>query len=86
MAVNILTKEDLQQFKLELLSDITKLFINQVPQQKKWLKSHEVREMLGISRGTLQNLKDNGTLHPSLVGGLLFYDYDEIRKIMSKGK
>jgi len=86
MGVNILTKEDLQQFKGELLAELVKLFTNQVPVKKKWLKSYEVRELLGISRGTLQNLKDNGTLHPTLIGGLLFYDYDEIFKIMKGGK
>ncbi len=86
MSVTILTKEDLHQFKKEFFEELTRLFTNQVPQKKKWLKSYEVREMLGISRGTLQNLKDNGTLHPTLVGGLLFYDYDEIFKLMSKGK
>jgi len=86
MGVNILTKEDLQLFKQELITELTKLFNSQVPQKKKWLKSYEVREMLGISRGTLQNPKDKGTLHPSLVGGLLFYDYDEINKLMTRKK
>jgi len=86
MSVTILTKEDLQQFKIELIADLLKLFSSQVPAKKKWLKSYEVREMLGISRGTLQNMRQNKTLNPSLIGGLLFYDYDEIVKLMSSKK
>jgi len=83
MSVNILTQEDLQKFKTELFAELKTLITNHPTEApKKWLKSYEVRNMLGISRGTLQNMKDNGTLHPTLVGGLLFYDYDEITKLL----
>lgn len=87
MGVTILTKEDLQQFKTELIAEI-KTLINQSPpkDQKKWLKSWEVREMLGISRGTLQNLHATGQLPGNLVGGLLFFDYDDNMKLMSGNK
>jgi hypothetical protein len=87
MAVNILTKEDLQQFKIELLTEIKQLLCNTTPpNQKKWLKSWEVREMLGISRGTLQSMRNNGTLEATPVGGLMFYDYDDIAKLMQGNK
>jgi hypothetical protein len=83
MAVNLITQEDLQNFKTELFAELKTLFAESGPApQKKWLKSYQVRDMLGISRGTLQNMKDNGTLHPTLVGGLLFYDNDEITKLL----
>lgn len=87
MAINILTQEDLQQFKTELFAELKNL----LPQfsagaQKKWLKSYEVREMLGISRGTLQNLYNTGALPGNRVGGLTFYDYDDIQKLMQSAK
>lgn len=87
MSINILTQEDLQKFKTELFAEL-KTLISQYPTEapKKWLKSYEVRQMLGISRGTLQHLKDNRTLNPTLVGGLLFYEYDEITKLMGGKK
>lgn len=87
MSVEILTKADLQQFKTDLFTELKELLDNITPgAQKKWLKSYEVREMLGISRGTLQHLKDSQQLHPTLVGGLLFYEYDEIVKLMQGNK
>jgi hypothetical protein len=87
MSVNILTKEDLHQFKTELLTEIKQLLSNTTPtNQKKWLKSWEVREMLGISRGTLQSMRNNGTLQATPVGGLMFYDYDDIAKLMQNKK
>lgn len=83
MSVHLLTLDDLNKFKEELFTELKTLLSNSAPaQQKKWLKSYQVREMLGISRGTLQNMKDNGTLHPTLVGGLLFYDADEITNLL----
>ncbi len=87
MSVQILTKDDLQQFKSELFTELKDLLNNTAPPpKKKWLKSWEVREMLGISRGTLQNLRVNGTLTATQVGGLMFYDYDDIAKLMQGKK
>jgi hypothetical protein len=87
MSIEILTKADLQQFKAELLNELKELLKNAVPAApKKWLKSYQVREMLSISRGTLQTMSTNGTLKPSLVGGLMFYDYDDILKLMQGKK
>lgn len=87
MSIEILTKADLQQFKVELLNEIKELLKNGGPAApKKWLKSYQVRELLGISRGTLQTLSNNGTLTPTLVGGLMFYDYDDILKLMQGKK
>jgi excisionase family DNA binding protein len=87
MAVNILTFEDLQKFKMELLAELKGLINNSTPStQKKWLKSYEVRQMLGISRGTLQNLNTNGSLPATRIGGLLFFNYDDIQKLMQGKK
>ncbi len=85
MAVDILTKDDLNSFKSELLEEL-KTLIRSKPnlQQKEWLKSYEVRKMLGISPGTLQQMRINGTIAFSQVGGLMFYKYDDIVKLMEK--
>ena len=89
MSVEILTKADLQQFKIDFLNEFKELLKNSTNDAapKKWLKSYQVRELLGgISRGTLQTMTDNGTLPASLVGGLMFYDYDDILKLMQGTK
>jgi hypothetical protein len=80
-----ITIDDLRQFKTELLSDLRTLLCeqnNQVP-QKEWLKSSEVRKLLKISPGTLQNLRVNGTLSFTKIGGIIFYSYAEIDKIIN---
>ena len=87
MAATIITTEDLREFKMELLDEIKQLLKNQSGQlTKKWLKSPEVRELLGISPGTLQNLRINGTLPYTEVGGVLYYDYQEIMKVLDNNK
>lgn len=87
MATTIITTEDLRDFKMELLDDIKQLLNTQSGHvTKKWLKSPEVRELLGISPGTLQNLRINGTLPYTKVGGILYYDYQEIMQILEKNR
>lgn len=87
MAATIITTEDLMEFKLELLDGIRELLNNQTGStSKRWLKSPEVRELLGISPGTLQNLRINGTLPYTKVGGVLYYDYEEIQNVMEQNK
>ena len=87
MGATIIASEDLMEFKIELLEDIKELLENQKGQpQKKWIKSNEVRELLDISPGTLQNLRINGTLPYTKIGGVLFYEYHEIMEVLEKNK
>lgn len=86
-ASQLITIDDLLQFKKQLLVELVaelKSQINLVP--KKWLKAHEVRRLLKISPGTLQTLKSSGVIPFSKIGGLHFFDYEEILKILEKGK
>lgn len=87
MATTILTIEDLQDFKRELLQELKSLFpSHNSGNEKKWLKSKEVRNMLGISPGTLQTLRINGTIPYSKMGGVIYYDNDEIQRILQMNR
>lgn len=86
-AHQLLTIDDLQQFKKQLLEE---LLLALKPTTgittKKWLKSHEVRRMLKISPGTLQTLKSSGVIPYTKIGGVHFYDYEEIQDLLESGK
>lgn len=90
MATEILTKEDLEEFKWDLLADIKAYLDKREGKQEKaepeiiWLKSHHVQRMLQISPGTLQNLRINGTIPYSKVGGVLFYKKKDIEYLLEK--
>lgn len=83
----IVTIADLQDFKADLLQQLSKIVSENLnPGPKKWIKSAEVRELLNISPGTLQNLRDTGELPFTKVGGIIFYETKEIQKMISKNK
>ena len=87
MAVNVVTTEDLRVFKKDLLEDFKKLLNEKHGHPvRKWLKSHEVRRILTISPGTLQNLRVNGTLPFTKIGGVIYYDHDDIQKMLEQHK
>lgn len=82
---DLLTKEDLQQFKAELFDLIKGLKIKPGAAPSPWLKSYEVRKLLKISPGTLQNLRVNGTLAYTKIGGLMYYKYDDVIRLLENG-
>lgn len=87
MPTSIITTDDLREFKMELLEEIKELLGAQSRgTSKQWLKSTEVMELLKISPGTLQNLRVNGTLPYSKIGGLIYYDASEIHSLLEKSK
>jgi hypothetical protein len=82
MATEIITKEDLQIFKEELLNDIKNILINGDQPTVEWLRSSQVRKMLNISPNTLKALRVNGTIKYNKAGSIFFYRFDEIRKLV----
>ncbi|ELY1978426.1 conserved hypothetical protein [Flavobacterium psychrophilum] len=86
MAVEIITREDLNEFRSLLLTDLKDMFNSKPQQQKQWLKSSEVRKLLNISPGTLQNLRVNGTITYTKVGGILYYSSSDLEKVLEENK
>nr|WP_319398236.1 helix-turn-helix domain-containing protein [uncultured Carboxylicivirga sp.] len=81
----IVTTEHLQQFKSELLSEI-KTIINTGESKKQWLKSKDVIKQLKISPGTLQNMRVNGIIPFTRIGGVIYYDQDDIQQMLIQNK
>lgn len=87
MPVTILTTDDLREFKMELLDDIKTLLAKQTKGKlQKYLKSAEVMDLLQVSPGTLQNLRINGTLPYTKIGGIIYYDAEEIQDILTANR
>lgn len=78
-----ITKKDLLNFSHVLLSEIQEM-VGKTEKPAQWLKSAEVRKLLKISPGTLQNLRINGTLNYKRIGGIIFYKYDDIQKMLNQ--
>ena len=82
---NLVTVQDLQELKAEIISEITQITAK-VTAQKEWLRSSEVMEMLSISSGTLQNLRINRDIPFTKMGGTLYYERAEVVKALNKCK
>ena len=80
MSVEILTKEDLIKFKIELLTEFKKLITEKNDPGKRWLRSKEVEKLLNISPGTLQNYRINGNIKWTKFGNTYFYSLDAIQQ------
>lgn len=82
MEIELITKHDLQQFRMELLNDLKAILKPSADANKEWLKSSEVRKLLKISSATLVTLRVNGTLRYTKLGGMLYYRYSDIVKVL----
>ena len=85
MSMEIVTKEDLQQFRLMLSKDIRDIIVPAQSQHvRPWLKNEEVRRLLNVSPNTIQRLRISGKLPSSKIGSVHYYRYEDIEKMMEK--
>lgn len=87
MNLELITLADLNNFKNEILGEIRGIKKMIQPggfEAKQWLKSYEVKKLLKISSGTLQNLRINGTLRYTKIGGLLYYKHEDIMNLLEQ--
>ncbi|TYB74262.1 helix-turn-helix domain-containing protein [Bizionia myxarmorum] len=85
MPTTILTTDDLYQFKMELFHEIKSLLSSTQP-SKKYLRSTEVMKLLQLSPGTLQNLRVNGTIPYTKLGGIIYYDQEDINNVLQDNR
>lgn len=80
MQIEILTKEDLQKLREEIINDLKELL--QVREQKKWLRTRDVIKILQCSPNSVQNLRIRGQLPYTKVGGVIYYLATDLEKMM----
>jgi hypothetical protein len=81
MNLEIITREEFNSFKQEVLEALKP--VSSV-QNKQYLRSAEMRKLLNISAGTLQNMRINGTLPYSKIGTTILYDLDKVVEILNE--
>lgn len=84
MQIEILTKEEPQNFKTELIAEIKLAIRADEPTHKQWLRSSEVRKLLEISVGILQRLFINGLLKCEKLGGIFYYAHSDIEQLLGE--
>ena len=83
----LVTIGDLEEFKLEIITAINHLSNGaNAGKPKKWLKSAELRKLIGVSPGKLQAIRDAGLLSFTKIGGNIYYDQDDVYKLFEENK
>lgn len=82
MTVELITKDDLEQFRQSMLQDLKLLLTKRTEEPQKYLKSYQVKNMLKISGGTLHTLRANGTIKFTRIGHIIYYNYEDIMQLM----
>jgi DNA-binding Xre family transcriptional regulator len=82
MGLEVLTENDLENFRTRLLGDIEALLNMKRP--KKWLKTNEVMELLGMSEVTLQTLRNRKQIPFKKLGGICYYNAEELDDFLTK--
>lgn len=86
---NIVTKEDLRQFGLSMMHSFKMMLEGVRPAgqiEGEWIKSREVRRILGISPKSVQNLRIGGMVRFKKVIGTYYYNRSDIEKLFHDGK
>lgn len=80
MPAQVITTDDLHQFKMELFDELKSLFSDrpQVDQNKEFLKSSEVSKLLGISLSKLQHLRTSRVLPYTRLGTTIYFRRNDI--------
>ena len=86
MSLEIITKTDFNDFKLELRDLILEILNNSQPFKKEILSNDELMELLNVSSSTLRKYRITGKLTYSKVDGLIYYEYEDIQNFIRSYK
>lgn len=86
MSVIVITEEALEYRLEKLVVDITNSIGKNDNIESRWIRSKQVKELLGISDSKLQTMRVNRSLTYSQIDGTYFYDRDSIMQILEQNK
>ncbi|TDD97838.1 DNA-binding protein [Flavobacterium cellulosilyticum] len=85
---DMITKEDLRQFGLELLGNIGTLMTQTKEVQgeivdQEWIKSKQVRTLMNMSPGSVQNLRVTQKIRFKKILGSYYYNKVDLLKLFT---
>ena len=88
---DMVTKEDLRQFGLELLGNIGNLITqtkegNSDVTEQEWIKSKQVRKLMNMSPGSVQNLRVTEKVRYKKIVGSYYYNKADLLKLFTDEK
>ncbi len=88
MGVDIVTREDLQAFRMQLLEDIKSL-LQQGRETSlvnvEGYKTANVRKILGCSVNKLVSLRVARKIRTKKIGGTVYYNKEDVKRLVEEG-
>lgn len=86
--MEIVTREDLEMFRVQLLSDIKNIIREQQPlaaEKPEGYKTSDVRKILGCCVNKLVSLRVTSKLRTKKIGGTLYYNKEDVKRLIEEG-
>lgn len=80
----MVSKQDLELFRIRIISDIQQILETNQGQTKDefdWLRSKAIRKMMDISPATLQNLRITAKIRYKKIMGSYYYNRTDLQKL-----
>jgi hypothetical protein len=89
MSLEIVTKEDLQLLRMQLISDFRAILVAQekvgpAPAGEGY-KTKDVRRILGCSINKLESLRVARKVRWKKIGGTVYYNREDVRRLVDEG-
>jgi len=88
MNLELVTKEDLQTLRFQIVGDIKEM-LDQGPRagegDMRGFRTREVRHLLGCSAGKLKSLCAVGRIRTKKIGGTIYYNKDDVKRLLTSG-
>lgn len=81
--MEIVTKQMLDEFKQDLIKQISRMNVT-YSTPKKLLKNSDLMEYLGCSYSTIENLRNAGKIPYKKVMGTYYYSFEEVSKVFEQ--
>ena len=86
MSVIVITEEELDHRLQKVVADITNTIGKNDNIESRWIRSKQVKELLGISDSKLQTMRINRSITYSQIDGTYFYDKESILSLLEQNK
>jgi hypothetical protein len=86
MSILVITAEDLERQLQKVVDEVKFAVTNNDSSNVRWIRSKQVKELLGISDSKLQTMRINRSITYSQIDGTYFYDKDSTLSLLEQNK
>ena len=86
MSILVITAEDLERQLQKVVDEVKSAVTITDSNNVRWIRSKQVKELLGVSDSKLQTMRINRSITYSQIDGTYFYDKESILSLLEQNK